>query len=113
MGVGGHISSIDSDTAGELHPYEEGMRRELEEEVIIETPYRERCVGLINDDSTEVGQVHLGVVHVFDVESPAVRPRESEILDAGFVPLSELKQDFSRFETWSQISVQALFDDAN
>ena len=57
-------------------PTEEGMRRELDEEVVIDTPYTARCVGLINDDQTEVGRVHLGVVHLFDVERPAVRPRE-------------------------------------
>ena len=59
------------------NPYEEGMRRELDEEVAIDTPYTARCVGLINDDQTEVGRVHLGVVHMFDVERPAVRPRET------------------------------------
>ena len=109
LGIGGHISSIDSEVAGAVHPYDEGMRRELEEEVIIETTYRERCVGLINDDSTDVGKVHLGIVHLFDVEFPAVRQRESDILDAGFVPLKEVQNNLERFETWSQISVEFLF----
>ena len=53
------------------HVYREGMRRELDEEVVIDTPYTERIVGLINDDETPVGQVHLGVVHLCDVEQPA------------------------------------------
>ena len=70
IGIGGHISS---DDAAEINPYQEGMRRELEEEVQIDTPYTERCVGLINDDETEVGRVHLGVVHIFDVAEPAVQ----------------------------------------
>ena len=64
------------------------MRRELEEEVSIDTPYTSRCVGLINDDQTEVGRVHLGVVHLFDVERPAVQPRESEIIECGFRPVA-------------------------
>jgi predicted NUDIX family phosphoesterase len=85
------------------------MRRELAEEVIIETPYRGRLVGLINDDETEVGRVHLGVVHLFEVERPVVRPREDEIIDAGFRPVEELLADLSRFETWSQICLKALF----
>ncbi len=62
------------------------MRRELDEEVVIDTPYTETIVGLINDDETPVGQVHLGVVHLCDVEQPNVRPREADILDAGFRP---------------------------
>src|SRR5690606_12538843 len=81
IGIGGHISSIDAEGAGAASPYAEGMRRELEDEVHIDTPYTERCVGLINDDETEVGRVHLGVVHIFDVESPKVRPREAEIVE--------------------------------
>src|SRR5436190_14232302 len=52
IGIGGHISA---DDAGAASAYEEGMRRELEEEVIIDTPYRSRLAGLINDDQTDVG----------------------------------------------------------
>jgi predicted NUDIX family phosphoesterase len=109
IGIGGHISSVDAENDGTFDPYAEGMRRELEEEVSIDTPYRDACVGLINDDETEVGRVHLGVVHIFDVESPAVRPREDDIAEAGFVPVEELIADMGRFETWSQICLRALF----
>jgi predicted NUDIX family phosphoesterase len=106
IGVGGHISV---DDAAQPSAYQEGMRRELEEEVIIDTTYHGQMVGLINDDETEVGKVHLGVVHLLDVDQPAVEPRESEIIDAGFRPLSELLSDMSHFETWSQICLKALF----
>lgn len=106
VGIGGHISSED---AGATGAYAEGMRRELEEEVAIETPYRQECVGLINDDQTEVGKVHLGVVHMFDVDEPHVQPRESEIVDAGFVPVEQLMQDLDEFESWSRICLEALF----
>jgi predicted NUDIX family phosphoesterase len=109
IGIGGHISSDDDDQSNDIHPYEEGMRRELEEEVVIETKYRELCVGLINDDETEVGKVHLGVVHIFDVEQPNVYPRETDIISTGFQPVSELLDDLSGFETWSSICLEALF----
>jgi predicted NUDIX family phosphoesterase len=78
VGIGGHISDVDDNgqaKASHNVTYQEGMRRELDEEVIIETEYRESCVGLINDDETEVGRVHLGIVHVFDVDQPLVRPQ--------------------------------------
>ncbi len=109
VGIGGHISSIDADPNLGASPYEEGMRRELAEEVEILTPYTAKCVGLINDDQTEVGSVHLGVVHVFNVEKPAVRPRESDLLESGFLPLSEIRPHLDAFETWSQICIRALF----
>ena len=108
VGVGGHISADDAATPG-ASVYEEGLRRELREEVIIDTAVRETCVGLINDDETPVGQVHLGVVHLFDVETPAVQPREQEIIECGFRPVDELLADLPAFETWSQICLKALF----
>jgi len=109
VGIGGHVSSDDAQSDGS--PYDEGMRRELEEEVRIDTPYSARCVGLINDDQTEVGSVHLGVVYIFDVERPAVQPNETEIIESGFRPIDEILADTSGFETWSQICLQALFAD--
>jgi predicted NUDIX family phosphoesterase len=106
IGIGGHISV---DDAGTPDPYSEGMRRELDEEVVIDSPYREQCVGLINDDQTEVGKVHLGVVHLLDLERPHVRPRETEIVAAGFAPPPELLAEMAAFESWSQICLKALF----
>ena len=110
VGVGGHIS-IEDRTCEDAVPYAEGMRRELDEEVAIDCPYTERCVGLINDDETPVGQVHLGVVHLVELERPAIEPREADLLECGFVPVEELLKDLSRFETWSQYCLRALFGD--
>jgi predicted NUDIX family phosphoesterase len=110
VGVGGHISADDHAEGANHHDvYQEGMLRELAEEVVIDSPYREACVGLINDDQTPVGQVHLGVVHLCDLSRPSVRPREDDILEAGFRPASEILADLDRFESWSQIAVEALF----
>lgn len=109
VGVGGHISSLDA-AAGHLnHVYREGMQRELAEEVALDTPYTETIAGLINDDETPVGTVHLGVVHLCDVERPAISPREDDVLDAGFRPIEEILGRLDEFETWSQIAVRALF----
>jgi predicted NUDIX family phosphoesterase len=109
VGVGGHISTLDA-AAGHLqNVYREGMRRELEEEVSIETPYTEQVAGLINDDETPVGRVHLGVVHLCDVERPDIRPREADLLDGRFSPVSEILPRLSEFESWSEIAVRALF----
>jgi predicted NUDIX family phosphoesterase len=104
IGVGGHISSDDVGLFAD--PYRDGMLREVAEEVYLEGPYSERCVGLINDDSTSVGQVHLGVVHVFELAKPNVRRREQALTRAGFAPLAELRRQRDEFETWSQL----LFD---
>ncbi len=109
VGIGGHIAAEDRGVGGCGDPYTLGMRRELQEEVVLDTPYTCRCVGFINDDQTEVGRVHLGLVHRIDVERPAVYPREPEIVAAGFEPVAALLGDLSAFETWSQICLRALF----
>ena len=109
VGIGGHISSIDAEVGEANDPYQEGMRRELDEEVCIDTPYISECVGMINDDLTEVGKVHLGIVHVFDVERPQVTSREDEIRDAGFRPVAELMTELDQFESWSEICLKAIF----
>ncbi len=103
IGVGGHINPGDG-----ADPYRQGLLREIEEEIFLEASYRETCLGLINDDSTSVGQVHLGVVHVFDLDSPGVRRRERDLTDAGFAPVAELLRRKDEFETWSQFVLEAL-----
>jgi predicted NUDIX family phosphoesterase len=108
IGIGGHISADDAGAVG-ANPYEEGLRRELAEEVSIETPCTSRCVGLINDDETEVGKVHLGVVHLYDVQAPRVFPRETDICETGFRPVAELLAGRDDFESWSRICLDALF----
>jgi len=107
LGIGGHISTLDG-AHGDDASYEAGMRRELDEEVGIGGRWTARCVGLINDDATPVGSVHLGVVHVLDLERPEVTPREAELLDGAFSTLDELLADRDRFETWSQITLDAI-----
>jgi predicted NUDIX family phosphoesterase len=107
IGVGGHICLADAHAAAGT-AYEEGLRRELEEEVSIRARYTQRCVGLINDDLTDVGRVHLGVVHLFDLDQPAVEPREPDLLDAAFVTLAELADERLRLESWSQICLDYL-----
>jgi predicted NUDIX family phosphoesterase len=106
IGVGGHISSDDR-TLFET-PYREALLREVAEEVQIDTTYTERCIGLLNDDSTPVGQVHLGIVHVFELAEPQVRRREQVLTRTGFAPISELRSQREEFETWSQFVLDVL-----
>jgi predicted NUDIX family phosphoesterase len=106
VGIGGHIS--EDDAAGRDNVYRTGMLRELAEEVEIGGGWAERLLGFINDDRTSVGSVHLGVVHLFELESAVVRSREDALAEAGFAPLSELVAEPDEFETWSQFVFDAL-----
>lgn len=108
LGVGGHVAEEDADGRATLDAYEMALRRELDEEVAVDSEGTIRRVGLINDDSTPVGQVHLGVVHLYDLARPAVTPREDGLAEPGFVPIADLRDQAERFETWSQICLRAF-----
>lgn len=107
VGIGGHISR--EDAADGADPYSTGMRRELQEEVQLDSEYSEVREGLIYDPSNEVGQVHLGVVHRFVLKSPAVSSNEADLAEGGFLSVEELHNDIDRLETWSQLAIRALY----
>lgn len=111
IGVGGHVAEVDADGRATLDAYEIALRRELDEEVHVRSDGSIRRVGLINDDSNPVGRVHLGVVHVYDLLSPAVTPREDGLSGAEFLPTARVRDLRPQFETWSQICIDALFPD--
>lgn len=106
IGIGGHISQEDS---AEQDIYTTGMLRELDEEVEIGAPYSNQLVGFIFDDSSEVGRVHLGVVHRLRLEHPEVSAREADLVESGFAPVADLKHQPEDFETWSQLCLQHLY----
>src|SRR3984957_6178375 len=108
LGVGGHVSAEDAGGGKTLDAYEAALRRELDEEVEIGSRGRIHRVGLINDDATPVGRVHLGVVHVYDLDEPRVAPREDGLSEAGFLPLATIRALKDEFETWSQICIESL-----
>lgn len=104
VGLGGHIRHSDDSlfSAPGWPAYEAALRRELEEEVEIASPVRrQRLVGLINDDATPVGRVHLGLIHVWELAEPRVRAREQKIAAAQFAPVAKLRGEAEEFETWS------------
>src|SRR4051812_35590400 len=88
VGIGGHISEEDHGLFSNGLGYQEGMRRELMEEVAIDE-MKEAAVAIINDDSTEVGYVHFGVVHVMRVTDETLVGRRSGIVGPEFVPMAE------------------------
>jgi len=108
LGVGGHVSEEDAQGRKSLEAYESAMRREIDEEVEVASPGQVRRVGLINDDATPVGSVHLGVVHLFELEQPRVVPREAGLAQAEFLPLSTVWAIRQEFETWSQICIDSF-----
>jgi predicted NUDIX family phosphoesterase len=108
LGVGGHVSEEDAHGGKTLDAYESAMRREIGEEVRLASGGTARRVGLINDDETPVGQVHLGVVHLFELERPDVTAREDGLANAEFLSVPTICALKHEFETWSQICIDSL-----
>jgi predicted NUDIX family phosphoesterase len=107
VGIGGHISEEDHGLFSSDRGYQDGMRRELMEEVAIED-VKDVAVAVINDDSTEVGQVHFGVVHVVQVPDESVARRRSGIVAPEFVPIEEAVKDLAGYESWSRFCLYHL-----
>jgi len=107
VGVGGHISEEDHGLFSTGHGYHEGMRRELLEEVAVEE-VNESAVAVINDDSTEVGCVHFGVVHVMRLANEKIAGRRSGIAGPEFIPIVEAVKDPSGYESWSRFCLEHL-----
>ena len=83
------------------------MRRELMEEVDIDE-VKEAAVAVINDDSTEVGYVHFGVVHILHAANESIVGRRSGIVAPEFVPLAEAVKDSAGYESWSRFCLEHL-----
>ena len=116
IGVGGHVDESDAlpnAREGEITPrvaFERAIWRELAEEVALDLPAAAPvCVGFLFDDSTPVGRVHLGIVHMVELATPQARAREEHLTDARLVPLAQLQHEWSTLETWSQLCAHHLF----
>jgi predicted NUDIX family phosphoesterase len=109
IGIGGHMNESDESLfALDEAAYRAGVEREVGEEIRIDAEFEDCIVALLNDDSNEVGQVHLGVVHVFKLAEPKVEKREAMITNIAFLAKEELLARRDSLETWSQICLDAL-----
>lgn len=99
IGVGGHLGPQDGGV-------EAGLLREFHEELVAGWQPLVRPVGLLNDDRTPVGRVHLGIVYEADAAGRTVAVRETDKLSGVFAPPEEVAAGYAHLETWSQL----LFD---
>ena len=112
IGIGGHINPVDDEVplfdADFREMYRVAVEREVAEEVSVEANHTDRIVALLNDDSNEVGQVHLGVVHYWTLDSCKVEKGEQMITQMAFMSIDELQEVRDSMETWSQLCLDGL-----
>ena len=109
IGVGGHVNPEDGPLDGDLGA---ALRREWHEELVVDFIPEFHFVGLLNDDGSPVGQVHLGVVYVGDAGGRRVMIRETDKLTGGFVETATVASVRDRLETWSRIAFEWLAGEA-
>jgi len=111
IGIGGHINPTDDMplfNADFYQTYISAVEREVAEEVLVEAGHSDKIVALLNDDSTEVGSVHLGIVHHWILDSAEVSRREQMITQMAFMSPAELCEVRDSMETWSQLCLALL-----
>jgi predicted NUDIX family phosphoesterase len=111
IGIGGHINDEDDTLPAVidfLQAFRDAVEREVCEELTVHGPFDARPVGLINDDSTEVGRVHFGIVHVLFRLPEQVKKKEQVITQVEFLPIEELKARREQMESWSQFCLDNL-----
>jgi len=109
IGIGGHINDEDHSLfADGMQAFQDAVEREVREELSVQGAFDAKPVGLINDDSTEVGRVHFGIVHLLFRTSDKVKKNEQVITQVEFVPIEELKAKREQMETWSQLCLDNL-----
>jgi predicted NUDIX family phosphoesterase len=101
IGVGGHLNPGDGDLAG-------GLRREWREEVVADFEPEFELIGLLNDDTTDVGSVHVGAVYLADAQGRPVEIRETDKLTGAFAEPSEVSAVVDRMESWSALVFEHL-----
>lgn len=101
IGVGGHLNPGDGGLLG-------GLAREWHEELVAAFVPEFRLVGLLNDDTTDVGAVHLGAVYLADAAGRAVAIRETDKLSGAFVEPAAVAAVVDDLETWSRLVFESL-----
>ncbi len=116
IGIGGHINPSDDMPLFSTDFYETylaAVDREVAEEVSVETKHSNCIVALLNDESNEVGSVHLGIVHYWALDGPNVNKREQMITQMAFMSSAELQEVKDSLETWSGLCVDHLAEMEN
>jgi predicted NUDIX family phosphoesterase len=114
IGIGGHINHEEDHDLSLLaftfnvQAFQDAVEREVREELSVQGSFDAKPVGLINDDSTEVGRVHFGIVHLLFRTPDKVKKNEQVITQVEFLPIEELKAKREQMETWSQLCLDNI-----
>jgi predicted NUDIX family phosphoesterase len=102
LGVGGHINQ-DTPMHGFTDIISASLHRELDEEITLKSSYEVHAIGVLNDDSSAVGKVHLGLAFLLAVKSSGFEVNEKDQMSATWATVDEIQAAYDQLEGWSQI----------
>ena len=104
IGIGGHMRQEDLNAGTTIFDW---AKREFEEEVSYDGSLKIATLGVLNDESNDVGQVHLGLVLILIGNSPHITIK-SELKQGNLIPLIDCFDSVHKMETWSQIAFMSI-----
>jgi predicted NUDIX family phosphoesterase len=103
LGIGGHIRQEDMQGGSII----DWAMREFHEEVEYVDNLKTHFIGIINDDTNDVGKVHIGLAVLMVGDSPDIRIK-SELQSGELVMYDDCLALQEDMETWSQFVVDYL-----
>lgn len=100
VGIGGHIDMADG---AEGDVIETAVVREWDEEVKYDGVLSRKIIGILNDDSRPVERVHVGLVYLFEGDTPNIEVREKDVLEGKMVPFKNLGAYLAESQGWAPI----------
>ncbi len=123
IGFGGHAQESDYEQwklfSQKDSGYNASVQRVLEEELKLPknsiAPKNLKIIGVLNDDSSDVGKRHFAFIHKLNLDhikeeiiSTSLK-KEKAINQLTFVPIKNLGKNFERYEYWSKLCVGTFF----
>lgn len=100
LGIGGHIKKEDLERGEQLVDW---AKREFDEEVEYQGRLTSRLLGILNDDSNEVGRVHVGLVVLIEGDTGEIAIKEDDNEEGQLLTLTEMEKYYDQMENWSRI----------
>lgn len=97
LGIGGHVRYEDLQNGASLFDW---ARREFHEEIAYEGNLTISTLGIINDDTNEVGKVHIGLALLLEGDSANISIR-SELQSGKLLSITECAAHYDNLESWS------------
>lgn len=98
LGIGGHLREEDMKGATLF----DWARREFDEEINYSGNLEITPLGILNDDSNDVGKVHVGFVFLLKGDSSNISIK-SELQSGELFTAEQCQEKYEAMETWSQL----------